>query len=54
MRQSRILTEVVTGGVLLKKMFLKVSQISQETPVLEYLSEKAAGLKRDSTKCAFP
>ena len=38
--------EVATGGVLFKKMFLKISQYSQgERPVLESLFNKIAGLK---------
>ena len=37
-------TEVATGGVLQRKVFLKISQILGKTPVLESLFNKAAGL----------
>ena len=36
--------EVATGGVLFKKMFLKISQYSRERPVLDSLFNKIAGL----------
>ena len=36
--------EETTGGVLLKKVFLKIWQISQETPVLESFFNKVLGL----------
>ena len=35
--------EAATGGVLSKKVFLKTSQYSQETPALESLFNKVAG-----------
>ena len=35
--------EETTGGVLLKKVFLKIWQISQETPVLESFFNKVLG-----------
>ena len=54
-----VLTEAATGGVLLKKAILKNLQYSQETPVLELLFDKVAGLrpetllKRNSNTVAF-
>ena len=43
--------KAATGSVLLKKVLLKILQISQETPVLESLFNKVAGLQ--SVSCAF-
>ena len=39
--------EAATGSVLQEQVFLKISQISQETPVLESLFNLAALSKRD-------
>ena len=38
------LAEAAIGGDLSKKLFLKLLQYSQETPVLESLFNKVAGL----------
>ena len=51
--------EGATGGVLYKKLFLKISQISQENTQLESVFNKVAGLqaatllKRDSNTGVF-
>ena len=51
--------EGATGGVLYKKLFLKISQILQENTLLESLSNKVAGLqaatllKKDSNTGIF-
>ena len=60
-RLTRLITlqEAATEGVLLKKMFLKILRISQETPVLESLFNKVVDLrpvsllKRDSNTGVF-
>ena len=44
--------KAVTGGVLRKKVFLKVSQIHMKIPVPESLFNKIAGL-RDVTDSQF-
>ena len=40
-----LLAEAATGGVLLKKLFLKISPISHVTPVLERLFNRVAGVQ---------
>ena len=37
-----MILEAATGGVLQKRLFLKISQCSQKTPVLESLFNKVA------------
>ena len=47
------LRKAATGGVLLKQLFLKISQCSQETLVLEYLSKKFAEFTLLKTEGVF-
>ena len=44
------ISEAATGGVLRKKVFLKISQNSRKTPVLKSLFNKVVGLACNFTK----
>ena len=43
--KNKNITEAATRGVLQNKVFLKISQILQKTPMLESLFNKIAGLQ---------